>query len=50
MQKTSEKTLGFFCFSFNRELQRKPLGNATFLEKEEKTSEKNTEKRFLINL
>ena len=20
----------FFCFSFNKELQRKPLGNATF--------------------
>ena len=42
MQKTSENTIGFFCFSFNKELQRNPLGNATFfytlfLEKDEKS-------------
>ena len=53
MQKTSENTIDFFSLSFNKELQRKPLGNAPFLflnmlflEKEEKTSTKKYREMF----
>ena len=51
VQKTSENTTGFFYFSFNKELQRNPPGNATFLhtlflEKDEKSSEKKYREMF----